>query len=117
MTKPYNVLIIPSISGPKELETEYKRHSCGHWFDEETMAFFNSKITDYWKDLGHNRYLFISSEQYGPIAKRYYTVRRAELDTYIREDGRECLRVSITNETPFCTLTKGQARKVADTYI
>lgn len=48
-----------------------------HWFDRDTMSFFNSRIV-HWNHLGY----FISSER-GPMpdSPRLFTVRRADFET------------------------------------
>jgi len=60
------------------LETveDVQRLHRGHWFDRDTMRFFQTRIPD--ARVYGGRY-FISSEQFG--APRGYTVREINLET------------------------------------
>ena len=75
---------------------QYNYHSSGHFFDADTMRFFKSRVTSNYKRVSDTVAYFITTEKrcfddYTRVA----TIRRAELVSYIREDGRECLKIKI----------------------
>jgi hypothetical protein len=76
-----------------------------HWFDRDTMRFFNTKIES---GLIGGKY-FITSERYDEDRPRRYSVRRADTDGTIdtvgefhahltREDAREVIREAMKGE-------------------
>lgn len=60
----------------EDIRREYQRTSQGHFFDEETMKFFASRLTSIFRSLGDNKYLFVTSEKACFDApSRVFTVR------------------------------------------
>ena len=79
-----------------DLIQQYKYHSSGHFFDADTMRFFKSRVTSNYKRVSDTVAYFITTEKRGfEDFTRVATIRRAELVSYIREDGRECLKIKI----------------------
>jgi hypothetical protein len=61
--------------------------SDGHWFDRDTMRFFNTRIGESWR-IG-NVFLFVTSEQ-PPHGDRAYSVRRMGKDGDVQTLGEFC---------------------------
>jgi hypothetical protein len=94
-----------------ELVEQYNYFSSGHFFDKDTMRFFNSRITEQYKRLSDSEALFITTERYNQSTKRHATIRRATLVQYVREsDKRVCYRIEIKTEGEFARLTLAQAK-------
>lgn len=55
----------------------YDRHNCGHFFDKDTMKFFNSRIL-YDSVVRNDKCYFITSERFEKM-DRTYTVRIGEI--------------------------------------
>jgi hypothetical protein len=72
-----------------DLVTAYKVTKSGHFFDESTMKFFKSRLTEHYLKLSDKESLFITTEKTGLDTKRSASVRRASIS-----DG----RISITTE-------------------
>ena len=60
-----------------ELKMIYKNTSQGgHWFDQDTIRFFNSRISNKAYHLKDQKLVyFISSEQYNAQSPRLYSIR------------------------------------------
>lgn len=97
--------------GTKELANQYDYLSSGHFFDKDTMRFFNSRLTSQYARLSDTEALFITTEC-APGGRRRATIRRAKLVSYTREsDGRECQKVTIDTVGEFNKLTLAQAKR------
>ena len=96
----------------------YNYTSSGHWFDRDTMRFFRTRITSQYRRIDDSTALFITTEL-GPsiTSKRLATVRKAEIQAYTRDDGRECIRVTINTVGEFNGLTMYQAKKLMMEYV
>ena len=65
-----------------DLKSHYRRVTQGHWFDADTMRFFNSRISsDLFYSPKKGLIYFISSEKYNYDSPRYYSVRSYEPKT------------------------------------
>lgn len=63
-----------------------RRLNCGHWFDDETMRFFRTRISASAVRRTHAGLLFVTSEKKDPHMPRRYSVRMAHW--WLRHDGR-----------------------------
>lgn len=100
--------------GSNELVNQYQYLSSGHFFDKDTMEFFNSRVTSNYKRINDIIALFITTEK-GPNGVRGATIRRAKLNRFIREsDGRECYKIEIDSVSDFNTLSLAQAKKLME---
>lgn len=96
----------------KELVDQYQYLSSGHFFDKDTMRFFNSRLTENYRRLSDTEALFITTERAPHDDNRHATIRRAKLVKYIREsDGRECQKIEIETVGEFNKLTLAQAKR------
>lgn len=96
----------------EELVNQYNYLSSGHFFDKNTMRFFNSRITSNYRRLSDTEALFITTEK-GPNGIRAATIRRARLVHYVREsDKRPKVRIEITTEGEFNAMTLAQAKRL-----
>lgn len=103
--------------GPDELVNQYQDLSSGHFFDSDTMRFFRSRLTSHYKRLSDTEALFITTESNFDRSKRFATVRRAKLITYIRDtDGRDCQKIEIEEVGEFNTMSLAQAKTVLKKY-
>ena len=89
------------------LQTEYRnRHyensTPGHFFDTDTMRFFRSRV-GYARKCKSGVWYFVTSEK-PPHDKRWYSVRKMELDGDINTIGE------------FCSLTQYMAKKLVNEY-
>lgn len=93
-----------------DLKNYYNYTSSGHFFDKDTMRFFNSSLTSHFKRLNNLECLFITSERQG-TNPRYYTVRRAIIvNKYEYSDTLKKVNIDTLGE--FNTLTLAQAKKL-----
>jgi hypothetical protein len=114
-----NMLKITIPNNDQDLVRMYVQHSCGHFFDRDTMRFFKSRMTCNYRRLSDTQALFITTEQ-GPCegSKRLATVRIATLKHYKRKsDGRDCIAIDISTCGDFNQLTLHKAKKVMEEYI
>ena len=95
----------------EELIDQYRYLSSGHFFDKDTMRFFSSRVTENFKRLSDTEAYFITTEKAPHESKRYATVRRAQLVSYIREDGREYHKIKIDTVGEFNGLSLDQAKR------
>ena len=94
----------------QELINQYNHLSSGHFFDRDTMRFFNSLITSNYRRINDYTALFITTEK-GPSGIRKATIRSATLVTYEREsDSRQCQKIVIDTVFDFNSLTLAQAK-------
>ena len=56
-----------------------KRMTKGHFFDDETMAFFNSRVETVALSKDNKKYYFVTSEKYKD-ERRQYTLRSFDFD-------------------------------------
>jgi len=64
-----------------DVKNHYYKKTKGHWFDEDSMRFFKSRLNEKLYYLPQqNKVLFISSEK-GPDMTRRYSIREYSLDT------------------------------------
>lgn len=95
----------------QELVNQYKYLSSGHFFDKDTMRFFNSRITENYKRVSDTVAYFITTER-APNGKRKATIRKAELVQYIRaSDGFAKEKIEINTVGEFNKLTLAQAKR------
>ena len=90
------------------LRSEYKnRNPEGHFFDKETMRFFDSRICYASVRIKDADWYFITSEKCDFVGDpdRMYTVRKMKLDGNIETIGE------------FNTLTKYQAEKLLNELV
>lgn len=82
------------------LQTEYKKRTNGqgHFFDADTIGFFNSRIGRAKEKNGI--WYFVTSEK-PPHEKRQYTVRKMLLDGSIENIGGFCSMSSYKANTLF----------------
>lgn len=78
-----NTVGIYSIS---DLQRHYEKNKRGHWFEPDTMKFFNCRLSsDLFYSPGNNTIYFISSEKNSGHARAYsvrsYNVLTFEIDT------------------------------------
>jgi hypothetical protein len=100
----------------KELVNQYNYTSSGHFFDRDTMRFFNSRVTEQYKRLSDTEALFITTERAPHATKRCATIRRARLTVYTREsDGRVCQKIEIDTVGEFNALTLDKAKRMLKT--
>lgn len=67
----YNINQVYSIN---DIKSQHK----GHWFDKETMRFFNTKVvSNVYPSIG--KVFFVSSEKFDNKSPRLYTVRSFDL--------------------------------------
>lgn len=66
-----------SIYHVNDLISDYNRTSSGHFFDKDTMRFFNSRVIEYFRGNGETAY-FITSEKFDSNSKRLFTVREVK---------------------------------------
>jgi len=95
-------------------------HALGsHFFDADTMRFFNSRILDTLYPLTTESAtafgFFVTSERYDETTPRKYTARCYQITTEPREsDGRMVSRIYISTAGAFCEHeTARQAHKAA----
>lgn len=94
-----------------ELISQYNYLSSGHFFDKDTMRFFNSRVTSNYRRLSDTEALFITTEK-APNGVRKATIRRAKLVKYTREsDGRECEKIKIESASEFNKMSLAQAKR------
>lgn len=98
--------------GTDELIDLYNRTSSGHFFDRDTMRFFKSRVTGYFRRLSDTEALFITTER-GPLAtsKRMATVRRATIVNSTREDGALVSKFEIETVGEFNAVSLYKAKK------
>lgn len=65
----------PRLSRVDYFIEDYKRTSSGHFFDENTMRFFKSRVPWFFAGDGKTAY-FITSERFDYNSPRLYTVRK-----------------------------------------
>lgn len=72
-----------------ELERHYKSKTKGHWFDKDTMRFFNCRLNDnLYFNINNGLIYFVSSEKFDYKSPRLYTVRSYNpIDGYIDTVG------------------------------
>lgn len=110
--KEFNMLTIAY--GSNELVNQYQHLSSGHFFDKDTMRFFNSRVTSNYRRLDDYTALFITTEKDSSGVRRA-TIRRAKLNRFIREsDGRECHKIEIDSVSDFNALSLAQAKKTME---
>ena len=56
-----------------------KRMTKGHFFDDETMSFFNSRVETVALSKDNKKYYFVTSEKYKD-ERRQYTLRSFDFD-------------------------------------
>ena len=101
---------------PNELVSQYNYLGSGHFFDKDTMHFFQSRVTENYIRLNDTEALFITTEK-GPNGIRKATVRKAILAAYVRDsDGRKCEKINIETLSAFNTLSLYQAKKAMLNY-
>lgn len=66
---------IPKFSNIDDLVSNYKYTSQGHFFDKDTMRFFNSRLTSHFRRLNDSTYVFITTECNFDKTKRFATLR------------------------------------------
>ena len=93
-----------------DLVNQYQELNSGHFFDKNTMRFFNSRMTGNYKRVDDSTAYFITTER-GPSGKRLATIRRAELVSYVRDDERVCFKIVIATKGEFNKLLLGMAKK------
>lgn len=64
------------------------RKAGNHWFDKETMSFFDTRVSDKVYPALDGSCYFVSSERFDAQSPRLYTVRRA----FYSEDGKFSIR-------------------------
>lgn len=64
-----------------DLQKDYYHKTKGHWFDKDTMRFFNSRLSDILLYLGTDKILFFSSELGPNQAMRMYSIREYTVST------------------------------------
>lgn len=86
------------------LQTDYKNRTngSGHWFDPDTMRFFQSRI-GLARKCKNGKWYFVSSEK-PPHGKRMYSVRKMGLDGDINTVGE------------FCSLSAYMANKLVNEF-
>ena len=95
----------------EDLINQYQRLSSGHFFDSDTMRFFNSRLTNQYKRVNDSEAFFITTVK-GPNGIRLATIRHARLVEYIREsDNRKCKKIQINTFGEFNKLTLAQAKQ------
>ncbi len=98
--------LIPHIKGNNKmnLQTEYRNrtNNTGHFFDLDTMRFFNSRIGRS-RPCKNGVWYFVTSEK-PPHGSRCYSVRKMELDG------------DINTISEFCSLTAYMANKLVNEY-
>lgn len=96
-----------------ELQNIYERTDSGHWFDKDTMRFFKTRLTPYFRRIDDKTALFITTEQ-GPFegSKRKASIRRATIEDFERENGDLVSRVNIETVGDFNSLTVYRARQI-----
>lgn len=98
----------------KELINQYQYLSSGHFFDRDTMRFFNSRLTGNYRRIDDYTALFITTEK-GPSGERKATIREAKFVTYEREsDGRHCQKIEINTIGEFNAMSLAQAKRALD---
>ena len=98
----------------QELVDQYQYLSSGHFFDADTMRFFNSRVTSNYRRIDDTRAFFITTESFsGNSGERFATVRHAELVKYIRaKDGREVYKIEIHTVKDFNKLSLAKAKRL-----
>ena len=110
-------VIMKIASNIDELVNQYNTLNSGHFFDKDTMRFFDSKLTDSFKRINDKKVYFITTEKciFGE-AKRKATIRVAELLEYVREsDKKTCYKIRIETLGEFNKLSLYTAKKVLET--
>jgi len=103
--------------GSKELINQYQYLSSGHFFDRDTMRFFNSRITENYRRVSDIEALFITTEKAPMNGIRRATIRRAKLVSYVREsDGRHCQKIAIEVVGDYGTMSLAQAKRALDRF-
>ena len=67
--------------GYTDIRTVQQLHK-GHWFDADTLRFWRSRFSAAAAEY-NGGYLFVSSEKYNDIAKRWYSVRFCDSEGHI----------------------------------
>lgn len=69
----------PSMWHVKDLISDYNRTSSGHFFDKDTMRFFNSRVIEYFRGDGEKAYFItIEKNRFDSNSKRLFTVREVK---------------------------------------
>lgn len=91
----------------KDLVNQYQYHNSGHFFDRDTMRFFNSRVTSNYHRLSDTQAAFITTEK-GPNGVRAATIRIA---TLVRSsNGR--IKIKIETYSKFNELSLEQAKSI-----
>ena len=69
--------VAPAIYTVTDLMRDYDRTSSGHFFDKDTMRFFNSRVIEFFRGNGDEGF-FITSERFDALAPRRYTIRQVK---------------------------------------
>lgn len=97
------------------LEELYKNTNSGHWFDRDTMRFFNTRLPGDFKRLNDKTALFISTEKNG-ANKRQATLRLATIVDLPRENGDMVSKVNIDTIGEFNVMSLYMARKMLNAF-
>lgn len=87
-----------------DLKRQYENKTQrGHWFDKDTMRFFNTRLTSQYKRVDDSTAYFITTER-GPDNKRHANIRKAVITEYTRaDDGFKGYDVVISTVNEFGT--------------
>lgn len=96
----------------KELVDLYKDTSSGHFFDQSTMRFFKSRITENYYRVNDKVMFFITTEK-GPMpdSPRLASIRKAEIVNTVRDDGTLVSKIKIETVGDFNEMSLAKAKR------
>jgi len=80
---------------------DYKFTGSGHFFNDEIMRFFKSRVSSEFKQVSSNEYLFVTSERGPHHDARVFTVRKATVT--VDENGKRRIGIDTMDEYQFTT--------------
>lgn len=86
---------------------EVARYHRGHWFSQDTMRFFGTRLTSHFKRIAKNKYLFVTTER-NPSGVRKATLRLAVVK---KVKGGPWFETSIETYGDFHSMTLAQAAR------
>lgn len=105
--------IAPTIYTVTDLMRDYERTNSGHFFDKDTMRFFNSKVIEFFRGNGEEGF-FITSEKFDALAPRRYTIRHV---TRVPSDNWQGYKYEINTAEEFQKYKTSNAAKLAISKI